>query len=64
MTAHVKGDKDPGYGSTSKMIVESALALAQDDLPVEGGFWTPASAMGDALLSRLPTSAGVTFEIE
>ena len=64
MTAHVKGDKDPGYGSTSKMIFESALALAQDDLPVKGGFWTPASAMGDALLSRLPASAGVTFEIE
>jgi short subunit dehydrogenase-like uncharacterized protein len=64
MTAHVRGDKDPGYGSTSKMIVESALALAQDELPVAGGFWTPASAMGDTLLSRLPASAGVTFEIE
>ena len=59
----VKGDKDPGYGSTSKMIVESALALAQDDLPVAGGFWTPASAMGDQLLQRLPQSAGVTFEV-
>ena len=59
----VKGDKDPGYGSTSKMIAESAFALAQDDLPVAGGFWTPASAMGDALLQRLPQSAGVTFEV-
>ena len=59
----VKGDKDPGYGSTSKMIVESALALAQDDLPVSGGFWTPASAMGDQLLARLPQNAGVTFEV-
>ena len=59
----VKGDKDPGYGSTSKMIAESALALAQDDLPVSGGFWTPASAMGDQLLARLPQSAGVTFEL-
>ena len=59
----VKGDKDPGYGSTSKMIAESALALAQDDLPVAGGFWTPASAMGDQLLQRLPQSAGVTFEV-
>ena len=59
----VKGDKDPGYGSTSKMIAESALALAQDDLPVSGGFWTPASAMGDQLLARLPQSAGVTFEV-
>jgi short subunit dehydrogenase-like uncharacterized protein len=59
----VKGDKDPGYGSTSKMIAESALALAQDDLPVSGGFWTPASAMGDQLLARLPQSTGVTFEV-
>jgi short subunit dehydrogenase-like uncharacterized protein len=63
MRIRVKGDKDPGYGSTSKMIAESALALAQDDLPVAGGFWTPASAMGDALLKRLPQSAGVTFEV-
>lgn len=63
MRVRVKGDKDPGYGSTSKMIAESALALAQDDLPVQGGFWTPASAMGDALLKRLPQSAGVTFEV-
>jgi saccharopine dehydrogenase (NAD+, L-glutamate forming) len=45
------------------MIAESALALAQDDLPVAGGFWTPASAMGDQLLQRLPQSAGVTFEV-
>ena len=59
----MKGDKDPGYGSTSKMIAESAFALAQDDLPVGGGFWTPASAMGDALLQRLPQRAGVTFEV-
>ena len=59
----VKGDKDPGYGSTSKMIAESALALAQDDLDVGGGFWTPASAMGEALLIRLPEGAGVTFEV-
>ena len=60
----VTGDQDPGYGSTAKMLAESALALAQDDLPVEGGFWTPASAMGDALLKRLPLNAGVNFTIE
>ncbi|MED5347799.1 MAG: saccharopine dehydrogenase, partial [Pseudomonadota bacterium] len=63
LVASVKGDRDPGYGSTAKMIAESALALAHDDLPAGGGFWTPASAMGDALLERLPTNAGVTFEI-
>ena len=46
------------------MLAESALALAQDELLVEGGFWTPASAMGDALLKRLPLNAGVNFTIE
>ena len=56
------GDKDPGYKSTAKMISESAMALAQDDLNVGGGFWTPASAMGDTLINRLP-NAGVTFKI-
>lgn len=63
LLACVKGDRDPGYGSTAKMIAESALALAHDDLPATGGFWTPASAMGDALLRRLPANAGVTFDI-
>jgi short subunit dehydrogenase-like uncharacterized protein len=59
----VHGDRDPGYGSTAKMLSECAVALAQDELPVGGGFWTPASAMGDALLERLPANAGVTFEL-
>ncbi len=61
--AIVKGDKDPGYGSTAKMIVESALALAHDDIKKSGGFWTPASVIGDQLLHRLPLHAGVTFEL-
>ncbi len=59
----VKGDRDPGYGSTAKMIVESALALAHDDIKKGGGFWTPASVIGDQLLQRLPLHAGVTFEL-
>ena len=63
LRASVKGDKDPGYGSTAKMLAESAVCLAQDDLQVGGGFWTPASAMGDALLERLPANAGVTFNL-
>lgn len=63
MRGVVRGDRDPGYGSTSKMLAECAVSLAQDDLPVDGGFWTPASAMGDALLERLPGNAGVTFEL-
>ena len=63
LRAIVKGDKDPGYGSTAKMIVESALALAHDDIKKSGGFWTPASVIGDQLLQRLPLHAGVTFEL-
>ncbi len=60
----VRGDKDPGYGATAKMLAECAVCLAQDELPVGGGFWTPASAMGDALLKRLPENAQVTFNLE
>ena len=63
LRAIVKGDRDPGYGSTAKMIVESALALAHDDIKKGGGFWTPASVIGDQLLQRLPLHAGVTFEL-
>ncbi len=61
--ARVMGDRDPGYGSTSRMLGESAVCLAQDELEVGGGLWTPASAMGEALLERLP-AAGVTFRVE
>jgi short subunit dehydrogenase-like uncharacterized protein len=63
LRALVRGDRDPGYGSTAKMIAESAVSLAQDEIDVPGGFWTPASAMGDALLDRLPAHAGVTFDL-
>jgi len=59
----ITGDRDPGYGSTSKMLAESALCLARDPLTVGGGFWTPAAAMGEPLLARLLEHAGVTFEI-
>lgn len=62
LRARVTGDRDPGYGSTSKMLAESALCLARDPLEVEGGLWTPASAMGHALLARLP-DAGVEIEL-
>ena len=59
----VTGDRDPGYGSTSRMLAHSALCLAQDISKdeVEGGFWTPASAMGDKLLTRLEAYAGICF---
>jgi short subunit dehydrogenase-like uncharacterized protein len=51
---------DPGYGETSKMLGESALCLARDDLPVRGGQLTPAVAMGQPLIDRLQR-AGITF---
>jgi short subunit dehydrogenase-like uncharacterized protein len=57
----VTGDKDPGYGSTSKMLAESAIALAKDELPDTYGMLTPSVAMGDALLKRLQDNAGLTF---
>jgi len=60
----VKGDMDPGYGSTSKMISEAALCLIQDRADLPGGIYTPASAMGATLRNRLVKSAGLTFEVE
>jgi short subunit dehydrogenase-like uncharacterized protein len=64
--ASVKGDMDPGYGSTSKILGESAVCLVRDvprDL-TPGGCWTPAAAMGDALIRRLEAHAGLTFTVE
>ena len=58
----VKGQRDPGYGATARMLAQAGLCLAFDDLTVEGGVWTPASAMGDALVKRL-ADADVTFEV-
>lgn len=61
----VKGEKDPGYGSTSMMLSEAALCLAstpREQTP--GGIWTPAAAMGDALIARLQEKAGLTFAVE
>jgi short subunit dehydrogenase-like uncharacterized protein len=60
----VKGDRDPGYGSTSKMISECAICLLRDTPQVAGGFWTPGAAMGDRLIKRLVDHAGLTFEVE
>lgn len=63
--ARVTGDRDPGYGSTAKMLSQAAACLAQDvpeDVP--GGFWTPATLLGDRLVERLQAQAGLTFAIE
>lgn len=66
LRASVKGDKDPGYGSTSKMISESALCLARDVSRDEtpGGVWTPGAALGRKLIARLEAHAGMKFLLE
>jgi short subunit dehydrogenase-like uncharacterized protein len=66
MVSVVTGDKDPGYGSTSKMISEAALCLTRnvDRNTTPGGVYTPAPAMGNALIDRLEQHAGLTFKIE
>jgi short subunit dehydrogenase-like uncharacterized protein len=53
---------DPGYGETSKMLAESGLCLAFDELPQRSGQLTTAAAMGDPLLERLQ-KAGIGFEV-
>ena len=60
----VRGDRDPGYGSTSKMISECAICLLRDTPEVPGGIWTPGAAMGNKLIKRLVDHAGLTFEVE
>jgi short subunit dehydrogenase-like uncharacterized protein len=52
---------DPGYGETAKMLAESALCLAHDELPDTRGMVTPAVAMGQALIDRL-ARVGIAFE--
>ena len=59
----VVGKGDPGYGSTSRMLAQTALALAHGEAEVGGGSWTPGAALGDALLRRLPERADVTFTV-
>lgn len=64
LVTKVTGDRDPGYGSTAKMLAEAALAFL--DVPREqvgGGFWTPATAFGDLLVDRLVAHAGLTFDV-
>ena len=65
LTVKVTGDRDPGYGSTCKILGEAAVCLAVDiaksDKP--GGFWTPSTLFGDALIARLREHAGLTFSV-
>ncbi len=66
LRARVSGDRDPGYGSTSKLIAESALCLIGDvdRSATPGGVWTPGAAMGMALVRRLHERAGLRFVVE
>jgi short subunit dehydrogenase-like uncharacterized protein len=60
----VTGDRDPGYGSTAKMLGEAAVSLAKDigdDVP--GGFPTPSIVFGNQLIDRLQANAGLEFEV-
>jgi short subunit dehydrogenase-like uncharacterized protein len=62
ITARITGDRDPGYGSTAKMLAESALVLL-DPPTSRVGFLTPATALGDAGIEALVAHAGLTFEV-
>ena len=64
MISSVQGDRDPGYGSTSKMLAEAAMCLLVNPGLASGGLWTPAAAMGNTLMARLQERAGLTFQIE
>jgi short subunit dehydrogenase-like uncharacterized protein len=59
----VTGDRDPGYGSTSKMIAESAVCLVRDMAGAAGGITTPGALMAEPLMKRLAASAGLTFKV-
>ncbi len=63
LIGEVGDNLDPGYGSTAKMLGQSALCLAFDDIPQRGGILTPASALGMTLVNRL-RDAGMTFKPE
>lgn len=61
----VTGDKDPGYGSTAKMLGQAALCLAFDidHSEKKGGFWTPSTVFENKLIERLTQYSGLTFDL-
>lgn len=65
LKARITGQGDPGVRSTTLMLTEAALCLAEDAdrIPVGGGFWTPAAALGRLLRDRVSAHAGLTFEL-
>jgi len=65
LMVRLAGQGDPGVRSTTLMLTEAALCLAEDagKIQVGGGFWTPAAAMGELLRDRITAHAGLTFEL-
>lgn len=65
LKARITGQGDPAVRSTTLMLTEAALCLTEDasKIPVGGGFWTPAAAMGELLRDRITAHAGLTFEL-
>lgn len=65
LTLIVNGDRDPGYGSSSCMIGEVAVCLAQElaKNALSGGFWTAGAAIADKIIPRLVENAGMKFDL-
>jgi short subunit dehydrogenase-like uncharacterized protein len=63
IAARVTGDADPGYASTSKMLGQVAAALSDGKVNKTGGFWTPATLLGDTLIEALEQHAGLSFTL-
>lgn len=64
IATRVTGDRDPGYSGTARMLAEAAVGLVHlDRTEVGGGFWTPATALGDRLVERLEAHAGIRFDV-
>lgn len=65
LTVKVYGDRDPGYGSTSKMLAQAGISLCKDVSREQrsGGFWTPATVFDERLFERLQSYAGLSFEV-
>ena len=63
LVVKVEGDRDPGYGSTAKILSQVAICLAKDVPNLKGGCWTPVSGLKDSLIKRLERHAGVSVNV-
>ncbi|MEM1363931.1 MAG: saccharopine dehydrogenase NADP-binding domain-containing protein [Pseudomonadota bacterium] len=64
LSVNVADDRDPGYGSTCKILTEAALCLIHDVPDATGGVLTPAPVFGHSIINRLRDNAGMVFEVE